>query len=237
VLRRSLTVLFALGLAAGAAGCTTFSDSDAVARVEDTELERDAFQATLTDAGVTESDVVNADAVRAEITTWIQEQIAALPVDTDALAGNYDAGVAASGLLCLSAIVVADEATANAALAELEAGTAFPDLFAEFNLDEQLTATGGALPCLTSGDIGATEGVPFLEVAVDLNAASPLGIAPLSDASGAEIAWVVLDFRTFDELTPDDLAAMSAASTTADVHVDPRYGTFDRTTSQVVPLG
>lgn len=237
MLRRSLTVLFALGLAAATAGCTTFSDSDAVARVEDTELEREAFQATLADLGVTESDVVNADAVRAEITTWIQEQIALLPVDTDALAGSYDAGVATSGLLCLSAIVVEGEAIATDVLADLETGAAFDDLFTEFNLDGQLTASGGALPCLTAGDIDATEGVPFLEVAVDLNATNPLGIAPLTDASGAEVAWVVLDFRTFDELTPDDLATMSAATTTADVHVDPRYGTFDRATSQVVALG
>jgi hypothetical protein len=237
VLRRSLTVLLAVGLTAVAAGCTTFSDNDAVARVGDTELSRDTFETQLTDLGVNPADVLSADAVRSEITNWILEQLAALPVDEEALAADYDAGLATSGALCLSAIVVDDEATATDLAAELDGGAAFADLFAAENLDQQLATTNGALPCLTAADIDTAEGVPFIDVAVGLDAAERFGSAPLVDDAGTEVAWVVLAFRPFAELTEDDIALISTGRVTADVHVDPRYGTFDQSTTQVVPLG
>ena len=53
----------------------------------------------------------------------------------------------------------------------------------------------------------------------------------------------MLQFRTFDELSPADADAVTGALDTAaqladaDVFVSPRYGTFDATTGQVVPLG
>jgi hypothetical protein len=211
VLRRSLTVLLAVGLTAVAAGCTTFSDNDAVARVGDTELSRDTFETQLTDLGVNPADVLSA--------------------------ADYDAGLATSGALCLSAIVVDDEATATDLAAELDGGAAFADLFAAENLDQQLATTNGALPCLTAADIDTAEGVPFIDVAVGLDAAERFGSAPLVDDAGTEVAWVVLAFRPFAELTEDDIALISTGRVTADVHVDPRYGTFDQSTTQVVPLG
>lgn len=237
VLRRSLTVLLAVGLTAVAAGCTTFSDNDAVARVGDAELTRDAFETQLTDLGVSDTDVLSADAVRSEITTWILEQLATLPVDEDALAADYDAGVATSGALCLAAIVVQDEATATDVAAELDGGADFADQFAANNVDQQLATTNGALPCLTAADIEGADGVPFIDVAVGLDAAERYGTAPLVDDAGTEVAWVVLGFRPFAELTSDDITLISTGRVTADVHVDPRYGTFDAATTQVVPLG
>jgi len=237
VLRRSVTVLFAVGLMAVTAGCTTFSDNDAVARVGDTELTREAFETQLTDLGVTPTDVISADAVRGEITNWILEQLAALPVDEEALAADYDAGIDTSGALCVAAMVVADEATAAEVQGELEDGAAFADLFAANNLDQQLATTGGALPCLTAADIEAADGVPFLDVAVGLDATNRSGFAPLVDEAGTEVAWVILEFRPFAELTAEDVAEVSSGRATADVHVDPRYGTFDQLSARVVPLG
>ena len=60
---------------------------------------------------------------------------------------------------------------------------------------------------------------------------------------GNEFAWVVLAFRPYAELTPADADAVVAAIDSAarladaDVFVDPRYGTFDAATGQVVALG
>jgi hypothetical protein len=54
---------------------------------------------------------------------------------------------------------------------------------------------------------------------------------------------MVLSFRPFAELSPEDATSVTAAIdnanrlATADVFVDPRYGTFDATTGQVVALG
>jgi hypothetical protein len=70
-----------------------------------------------------------------------------------------------------------------------------------------------------------------------------VNIAPLVDQTGAEFGWVVLEFRDAAALQPDDLELVTSTMTRADqladvdVFVDPRYGTFDATTGQVVGLG
>ena len=70
-----------------------------------------------------------------------------------------------------------------------------------------------------------------------------IGVSPLFDPEGNEFAWVVLAFRPFAELAPADADAVTAAIDSAarladaDVFVDPRYGTFDAATGQVVALG
>ncbi len=230
-------MLLALGLAAVAAGCTTFSDNDAVARVNDVKLTRDEFEAHLTDADVTPDQVVSADAVRSFITSWIQQELAALPVDEAALAIRYDAGLATSGHLCIAAIVVEDEATATDIDTALTAGESFDDLFAEHNIDQQLAGTGGNLPCLTAADVESAAGVPFVDLAVTLDATTTHGAAPLLDAADNEIAWVVVGFRPFADLAADEVIEISTGAVDADVHVDARFGTFDPATGQVVPLG
>ena len=54
-------ILLPLTLAAVTAGCSTFSDSDAVARVNGVELTSDEFDAKLTELGVTGDEVVPLD--------------------------------------------------------------------------------------------------------------------------------------------------------------------------------
>lgn len=233
-----LTVSLALPLAAIGAGCTTFSDSDAVARVDDAELTRDEFEAELTELGATDDTALDAEPVRGVITTWIVEQLAALPIEADELRAVYEQGAAASGAVCLSAIVVEDEAAATLVAADIESGTAFADAFAASNLDEQLAATAGALPCITGSDLEEPIGVPFLAAAVELTVDDPLAVAPLLDDAGAEIAWAVVQVRPFDELTAEDTGVLTGIQNgDVDIYVDPRYGTFDRTSSRVVALG
>jgi hypothetical protein len=65
----------------------------------------------------------------------------------------------------------------------------------------------------------------------------------LVDPTGVEFAWVVVNFREFAALEPADLELLSTTISSADrlaeadIFVDPRYGTFDATTGQVVGLG
>jgi hypothetical protein len=244
--RRLSLVLSVAAVAALTAGCSTFSDSSNVARVGDATLTDDDFQAQLTELGAPSDQLLPADAVRAEIATWIQEQVAAddsAGVDADEAAALYDAGIESSGTICISGIVVETEDTANRVADELVAGADFAELLAAENLDPSLGDAGGDIGCITSDQLAEAVDVEFVQVAAGLSADDPVGVSPLFDTEGTEFAWVVLAFRTFAELTPADADTVTAAIDSAarlanaDVYVDPRYGTFDAATGQVVALG
>jgi hypothetical protein len=76
--RRLLTILLPLaatvGLATATAGCSTFSDSDAAARVDDSELSPDELSA-LVDVLASET-ATSGDTVRQAIGLWIQIEAA-----------------------------------------------------------------------------------------------------------------------------------------------------------------
>ena len=232
-------ILLPLTLAAVTAGCSTFSDSDVVARVNDVELTNDEFDARLTELGVTDTDVVQLEPVRAELTRWIQQQL----VPTDEIAAIYNAGADESGLVCVGAIVVADQAAADSSLADIESGTDFVEVFQRENLAQSLTETNGTIPCLSASDLADNAGTPFVDLAATLSPDNATGNAPMVDATGAELAWVVLEFRSWDELdsTQAEQAAglvdVSQFAADADVYVASRYGTFDAATGTVVSLG
>ncbi len=132
--------------------------------------------------------------------------------------------------------------TADAALDDIESGTDFVEVFQRDNLDQSLTATNGAIPCISAADLEGNAGTPFIDVAATLSADNPTGSAVLLDDTGAEVAWVVLVFRSFDELDSVDaeqvtsLIDVTEFTADADVYVDSRYGTFDAATGTVVSL-
>jgi hypothetical protein len=244
--RRLSLVLSVAAIAALTAGCSTFSDSSNIARVGDATLTSDDFQTQLTELGAPSDQLLPAEAVRAQITTWIQEQVAADDspgVDATEVSARYDAGIESSGTICISGIVVETEDTAVRVADELAAGADFAELLDAENLDPSLGDAGGDVGCITSDQITEAGDVEFVQVAAGLSADEPLATAPLFDTLGNEFAWVVLAFRPFAELSESDVdivtTAIDAAArlADADVFVDPRYGTFDATTGQVVALG
>ncbi len=244
--RRLSLVLSVAAIAALTAGCSTFSDNDNVARVGDATLTSDEFQAQLTELGAPTDQLLAAEAVRAQITTWIQEQVAAddsAGIDAAGAAALYDAGIESGGTICISGIVVESEDIASGVADELAAGADFAELLAAENLDPSLGDVGGDIGCITSDQLVEAADVEFVQVAAGLSADDPIAIAPLFDTEGNQFAWVVLSFRPFDELSPTDVelvtSAIDAAArlADADVFVDPRYGTFDAATGQVVALG
>lgn len=244
--RRLSLVLSVAAVAALTAGCSTFTDSNNVARVGDATLTDDDFQEQLTELGAPSDQLLPADAVRAQITTWIQEQVAAddsARVDADEAAARYDAGIESGGTICISGIVVEAEDTANRVADELVDGADFAELLAAENLDPSLGSVGGDIGCISSDQLTEAVDVEFVQVAAGLSADDPIAVSPLFDPEGNEFAWVVLKFRPFAELSAADADTVTAAIDSAarladaDIFVDPRYGTFDAATGQVVALG
>jgi len=244
--RRLSLVLSVAAFAALTAGCATFSDSNNVARVGDATLTSDDFQAQLTELGAPSDQLLPADAVRAQITTWIQEQVAAddaAGLSADEAASLYDGGIETGGSMCISGIVVETEDTATRVADELAGGADFAELLAAENLDPSLGSVGGDIGCITSSQLTQAVDAEFVQVAAGLSADDPIGVSPLFDTEGNQFAWVVLVFRPFAELTSADADTVTAAIDSAarlagaDIFVDPRYGTFDAATGQVVALG
>jgi hypothetical protein len=239
VLHRRLSILIPIALGILVSGCATFSDNNAIARVNDIELSQDDFEQQLTDLGVSDQDVVPLDPARAEITRWIQAAL----IDQDQIAVLYDAGPATSGVVCLQAIVVEDSAAASATVSELEGGTSFEDVFQAANIDPSIAGDLGAVPCIGRADLENPESVPLIDAALQLSTSSPIGVSPLVGADGEEVAWAVIVLRPFDQLGFEDIDVVTASVDVsseladADIYVDPRYGTFDKSTAQVVGLG
>ena len=65
--RRSPIALLAIAAATLTAGCTTFSDSDAAARVGDVEYTHDELVTELEELGATEEQLVVADVARGQV--------------------------------------------------------------------------------------------------------------------------------------------------------------------------
>ncbi len=244
--RRLSLVLSVAAFAALTTGCATFSDSNNVARVGDATLTSDEFQTQLTELGAPSDQLVPAEALRAQITTWIQEQVAADAGDelgADEVAQRYNAGIDASGTVCTNGIVVEEQDTATRVADELTAGADFATLLAAENLDPSLGEAGGDIGCITNDQVAEASDVEFVQVVAALSADNPVDTAPLFDQLGNEFAWVVLEFRAFDALSPTDADTVTttieaaARLADADVYVDPRYGTFDAASGQVVALG
>jgi hypothetical protein len=244
--RRFSLVVSVAAIATLTSACSTFSDSDNIARVDDATLTGDDLETQLTDLSVPTDQALPGDAVRAQITTWIQEQLASgdTPALSDEeLATRYDAGFDSSGVVCANGIVVADEAAASRVAGELEDGAEFGELLVAENLDDALTEAGGNVGCVTNEILAQAPDVEFIRVASTLSPEVPVAYAPLVDPTGVEFAWVVVSFRDFAALEPADLELLSTTITSADrlaeadIFVDPRYGTFDATTGQVVGLG
>ncbi len=120
--RRVSLALSVAAVAAFATGCATFSDSGNVARVGDTPLTDDDFQAQLLELGAPDDQLLPAAAVRAEITTWIRTQVTASDapgLSAEEAAGRYDAGLDTGRTVCINGIVVEERDTATRVAGEL----------------------------------------------------------------------------------------------------------------------
>lgn len=170
-------------------------------------------------------DLGIADAVLASMT---------IPADND-LAQIYASGASATGVLCMSHILVATEKEARTVLDRLRAGEKFADLAREVSTEPAAKESGGSLgsgpdqpcqplstvqtgydPAFTAGAVAAKVGVPS---------------APVKSSFG----WHVILIHPFSEVAASVRQVLSENPgnillagwmTAADISVDPRYGTW-----------
>lgn len=247
--RPLLTIAAALAAASLAAGCSTFSDTDVVASVGDTDLSEDELLELATAQGLPEENQDDLASLRTVMSGWIEataienglfsnETIEA--VTDEQLAELYDQGLDASGVVCVRLVVTESVDAADDVIEAIEDGSDFDDVFAEFNQDPTLAADGSTTRCFDSQQIAGNDG-PEVAVLRSVNADNTTVSTPSVRPDGTEAGFVAV-FQTFDEL--DDTLrpqigpnlAIGVAVNDLDISVDPRYGTFDPASASVVAL-
>ncbi|MEN9805112.1 MAG: hypothetical protein RIS41_1959 [Actinomycetota bacterium] len=218
----------------------------------------------LNDEGVTLSDA-DLDAARTELeqqaafgdaspaaqdfyvlATAVQRLFAdAFGPSTDELRDLYDAGPSTSGVFCLRAILVTDQAVIAEVDAQLGAGSDFADLAAQYSIDSS-AADGGVITDPGSGSACFDQVTLASQIVPEF--ATALGTAeigrPTAPFELPNVGWVVVVLRPFDEVADDvreviglGLAEAERADAilAADVWVSSEYGVWDADTGRVVP--
>ena len=164
---------------------------------------------------------------------------------TDELRDLYDAGPSTSGVFCLRAILVTDQAVITEVDAQLAAGADFADLAAQYSIDSSaadggiITDPGSGSACFDQVTL-SSQIVP--EFATALGAAE-IGL-PTDPFELPNVGWVVAVLRPFDEVADDvrEVIGLGLAEAervdavlAAKVWVSSEYGVWDSDTGRVVP--
>jgi hypothetical protein len=239
VLRRPLRIVLLAAVAVVASGCATFTDDNVIARVGNAELSSDDLVELIAEIpdgnGISGADVGDrapGELARQAIGSWI----AVRGLDASGVLARYREGIAGLDVACLKAIPAADSLHAQTILGRLESGEAWDKVVAAEAAEAVDRDRAG---CLVVSQLPAE----VVQALAGISATSPYRTIDLSGQS------VVIAAQTDDELLgiefltalqnvePDSVAKVVAGLRTADVYVDPRYGTYDPTRLQVVPLG
>ncbi len=214
----------------------------------------EAYKQMAAELGITESDSTRSQAESAAAQTqgWAEfpESVKQLVIDlgvADAtlatlqapsnadLAALYAASPASTGVLCMSHILVATESDARKVVARLAAGEKFADLAREVSTEPAAKETGGSLgtgpdqPCQGLSGVQNGYDPDFVDGAVAARAGVPT--PPVKSSFG----WHVILLHPFDEVSANlrEVLAQDVGNTllagwmaTADISVDPRYGTW-----------
>ena len=159
---------------------------------------------------------------------------AKVPSQSD-LKSLYEAAPASTGVLCMSHILVETEGDARDVLARLAAGDKFADVAREVSTEPAAKDSGGSLgpsadqPCQTLSGVQAGYDPAFVDGAVAAKPGVPT--APVKTSFG----WHVILVHPFADVAADvgrvladdpGNALLAGWMTTADISVDPRYGTW-----------
>lgn len=145
---------------------------------------------------------------------------------------------------CVSHILVATGAEADAVAARLDGGEDFAAIAAELSIDTQTGPQGGDLGCTPAGAY-----VPEFEAAAFAQPVGEVG-DPVETEFGFHLILVTeRGVPEFDDVREDVVLAVQQADevtffewfdealTAAEITVDPRYGTWDPTTFNIIPPG
>lgn len=163
------------------------------------------------------------------------EPLASLPAETSPeLIAFYNQGPEESGLICVSHILVDDEAAADDIVARLNEGADFAELAATESTDPGSGAAGGDLGCSFVSDF-VTQFVPEF-VAGSLPAKIGVPTAPVMSDFGFHVILIRDGESSTVGLAPIQ-SNLRYLANVADITVDSRYGSFDTTVGAVLPLG
>jgi peptidyl-prolyl cis-trans isomerase C len=207
---------------------------------------------------VTGDDRAAAEAALSDQSTGFPDSIVALLVENNATNDAYQLAVspsrddvaaqyaepAGTGVMCLRHILVATEQEAQEVLAELDGGADFAQLAEERSTDPSAAGNGGALtdasgsPCIPVSTYESSFDQDFVAAAETAVPGTPVG--PVSTQFG----YHVILARPFDEVADAVVGAAAAAVadeqfltalSSADIEIDPRYGTWDASQFAIVP--
>ncbi len=250
--RRVLSILLPCSIAALVSGCATFSETDVVARVGDTELSVEQLDELIeavaggdpAAAGALPEGVDDANVARQQISAWIFET--SLGLSDEEVEESYALGLIDSGVTCPKVMVTPTFEEAQLAETRLAAGEPFGAVLAELNIDPSLAESSGAIGCITLEQIDLTgQPSPDIQAILDINAANPISVQEIPIPDGT-LAGLLVQHTPFEELAAADSASVvsniefQAAQgldvDDLDVYVDPRYGAFDAATGAVIAL-
>jgi hypothetical protein len=239
--RRAACLSLVVLTAAATAGCTTFSDNDAVARVGDVELSSDALTTTLADrttddnppaAAVDDTGRADGNASRQAVTEWIREQL----IESGTFDDQYAADPSVLGVACLDVAIAIDQADAESLIARLEGGEAWDDVVAPIEEAIGYESAQACQPLSTYADALGED------VGEQLGTLVP-GDAPQIIDAGESGGFAVIRARAPETVDSEELVSAMVASrppvlesVLSAIYVDPRIGSFDRTSISVVAV-
>lgn len=258
MIRRIVIAAGALVAVASFSSCSSSSRNDVVAEVGGEQLTRSELAVLTADSsdgatvrntitqwvqlgviGGDTSDLTSSDVLEARMSTSLDELSAPYVAEAQA---SYDQGTNGAPALCLRAIPLAPGGvTPEAVLAEMQGGAAFEDMAAKYSTSPTLQQSGGILADANGNECFDPTSEPDLVTALS-DAGAVVG-TPVAVKVGTTDAVVLL--RPFDELPSSvrsqfmsariavEVRALLAAT---DVHVNPRFGEWDKATAAVVPL-
>ena len=170
------------------------------------------------------------------VNTW--SETPSEPIDDEALAEIYAQGPAASGIACSAHILAETEAEASEVLELLAQGAEFDGLARERSIDSGSAVAGGFLGCMRTAEFTQMFIPEFVEAGLNATIGVPVG--PVATRFGYHVI-VIPDFDSvadepLADLLGDPQSRFQRAARSADVHVAPRFGTFDPATG-VTALG
>jgi hypothetical protein len=163
------------------------------------------------------------------------EPLAVSPTEASPeLINFYNQGPEESGLICVSHILVDDQAAAENIVARLDDGDDFAELAAAESTDPGSGAIGGDLGCTFVSDF-VTQFVPEF-VAGSLTAEIGVPTPPIQSDFGFHVILIRDGESSVVGLAPIE-SNLRYLTSVADITVDSRYGSFNNAVGAVQPLG
>ena len=174
---------------------------------------------------VTDTDAEGATKLQGDFQSMVQTW-SSLPAATtvdDVVVEHYEAGAAASGIVCAAHILVGTEEEADSVAAELADGADFPETAASVSTDSGSAANGGSLGCYPTEQFE----LQFIPEFVDAALAAEIGVPTTPVES--EFGWHIIQLLPADQLGDQDAIVLRLATfeDRYDIVIDPRFGQWD----------